>query len=150
MVSLSRVFLLTNLYLIFSLQNLSLNPAVEQSSLQDKERKAPDDIIFQPPFIKINRFGLYPCSLAATEGMSFTNFEKLWSLVLFSSAYWNVLLRRVRSTYFYAVLRFFRKEFPHSEISGSKVARHLPEAYRSHATSFIASISQGIHHLLIK
>ena len=37
--------------------------------------------------------------------------------------------------------------FPHSEIPGSKVARHLPEAYRSHATSFIASISQGIHHL---
>ncbi len=31
------------------------------------------------------------------------------------------------------------KEFPHSEISGSKVARHLPEAYRSHTTSFIAS-----------
>ena len=29
--------------------------------------------------------------------------------------------------------------FPHSEISGSKVARHLPEAYRRHATSFIAS-----------
>ncbi len=37
-------------------------------------------------------------------------------------------------------------EFPHSEISGSKVARHLPEAYRSHATSFIAISSQGIHH----
>ena len=35
--------------------------------------------------------------------------------------------------------------FPHSEISGSKVARHLPEAYRSYATSFIASYSQGIH-----
>ena len=38
------------------------------------------------------------------------------------------------------------KRFPHSEISGSKVARHLPEAYRSHATSFIASFSLGIHH----
>jgi len=36
--------------------------------------------------------------------------------------------------------------FPHSEISGSKVARHLPGAYRSHATPFFASISQGIHH----
>ncbi len=36
--------------------------------------------------------------------------------------------------------------FPHSDISGSKVARHLPEAYRSHATSFIAISSQGIHH----
>lgn len=39
--------------------------------------------------------------------------------------------------------------FPHSEISGSKVARHLPEAYRSYATSFIASYSQGIHHMLL-
>jgi hypothetical protein len=29
-------------------------------------------------------------------------------------------------------------KFPHSEISGSKVAMHLPEAYRSYATSFIA------------
>jgi hypothetical protein len=37
--------------------------------------------------------------------------------------------------------------FPHSEISGSKVARHLPEAYRSRTTSFIASSSQGIHRM---
>jgi hypothetical protein len=35
--------------------------------------------------------------------------------------------------------------FPHSEISGSKVATHLPEAYRSYATSFIATFSLGIH-----
>ena len=40
-------------------------------------------------------------------------------------------------------------EFPHSEIFGSKVATHLPEAYRSYATSFIASYSQGIHHMLL-
>jgi hypothetical protein len=39
--------------------------------------------------------------------------------------------------------------FPHSEISGSKVARHLPEAYRSYATSFIAFLIQGIHHMLL-
>jgi len=36
--------------------------------------------------------------------------------------------------------------FPHSEISGSKVARHLTEAYRSFTTSFIAIKSLGIHH----
>ena len=30
--------------------------------------------------------------------------------------------------------------FPHSDISGSKVARHLPEAYRRQATSFIACL----------
>ena len=35
--------------------------------------------------------------------------------------------------------------FPHSEISGSKVAWHLPEAYRSFTTSFIATFSLGIH-----
>ena len=40
-------------------------------------------------------------------------------------------------------------EFPHSEISGSKLASQLPEAYRRHATSFVASISQGIRHSLI-
>ncbi len=36
--------------------------------------------------------------------------------------------------------------FPHSEIAGSKVARHLPDAYRRQTASFIASWSQGIHH----
>ena len=38
--------------------------------------------------------------------------------------------------------------FPHSEIFGSKVTRHLPEAYRRHAASFIALKSQGIHRVL--
>ena len=37
--------------------------------------------------------------------------------------------------------------FSHSDISGSQVATHLPEAYRSYATSFIAMWCQGIHHL---
>ena len=41
---------------------------------------------------------------------------------------------------------YHRVGFPHSEIPGLKVARHLSEAYRSHATSFFASTSQGIHH----
>ena len=36
--------------------------------------------------------------------------------------------------------------FPHSDISESKVDWHLVEAYRSHSTSFIALVSQGIHH----
>ena len=39
--------------------------------------------------------------------------------------------------------------FPYSEISGSKVARHLTEAYRSYAPSFIAILCQGIHHMLL-
>ena len=46
-------------------------------------------------------------------------------------------------------MRVRRMGFPHSDISGSKVARHLPEAYRRHAASFIASSSQGIHHTLL-
>ena len=39
--------------------------------------------------------------------------------------------------------------FPHSETSGSKVVRHLPETYRRHATSFIAFFSLGIRHILL-
>src|SRR3989344_1625189 len=35
--------------------------------------------------------------------------------------------------------------FPHSDIFGSKVNCHLPEAYRRLIASFIASLSQGIH-----
>lgn len=35
--------------------------------------------------------------------------------------------------------------FPHSEILGSQPGRRLPEAYRSHPTSFIGSWCQGIH-----
>src|SRR3989338_874877 len=40
-------------------------------------------------------------------------------------------------------------ELPHSEISGSKVATHLPGTFRSYATSFIASLCLGIHHILL-
>ncbi len=47
------------------------------------------------------------------------------------------------------LFRITEIEFPHSEITGSKVASHLPDAYRRHATSFIALISQGIRHSLI-
>jgi hypothetical protein len=46
-------------------------------------------------------------------------------------------------------MRVRRMGFPHSDIFGSKVARHLPEAYRRHAASFIASSSLGIHHMLL-
>ena len=47
------------------------------------------------------------------------------------------------------IFRVFLKGFPHSEISGSKSARRLPEAYRSYATSFIGFSNQGIHHTLL-
>lgn len=42
---------------------------------------------------------------------------------------------------------FEMKGFPHSDIPGSQVAQHLPEAYRSYATSFIVALRQGIHHI---
>ena len=44
------------------------------------------------------------------------------------------------------IIAVYAIEFPHSVIPGSKLARQLPEAYRSHATTFIAPTSQGIHH----
>jgi hypothetical protein len=43
------------------------------------------------------------------------------------------------------MIEVYSTGFPHSDISGSKVARHLPETFRSRATSFIVSSSQGIH-----
>lgn len=43
------------------------------------------------------------------------------------------------------VVEVYSTGFTHSEISGSQVARHLPEAYRRYATSFIAFSCQGIH-----
>lgn len=57
----------------------------------------------------------------------------------FSSA-GTLLSFNTKATAVYAV------RFPHSEISGSKAAQRLPEAYRSYATSFIACMCQGIHH----
>src|SRR3989338_11662210 len=50
-------------------------------------------------------------------------------------------------TYVQDSSRFLAKGFPHSDIPGSKVTRHLPEAFRSHVTSFVALISLGIHHV---
>lgn len=47
------------------------------------------------------------------------------------------------------IIEVYSIGLPHSEISGSKVALHLPEAYRSYATSFLAIQSQGIHHMLL-
>ncbi len=44
------------------------------------------------------------------------------------------------------MIEVYSTGFPHSDISGSKVARHLPETFRSRATSFVVSSSQGIHH----
>ena len=42
------------------------------------------------------------------------------------------------------IIEVYSIGFPHSEISGSKVIRHLPETYRRHIASFIAIKSLGI------
>ena len=97
-----------------------------------------------------DKFGLFPFRSPLLRECCLAIFEKLPNFVFFSFGYWDVSLPRVRHS---AIDRvdFVCHEirFPHSEIPGSKVARHLPEAFRSHATSFIAFRSRGIHHLLI-
>ena len=76
-------------------------------------------------------------SLAATNEMHFC---------FFSSGYWNVLLHRVSlPTKVLESPGMTQEGFPHSEIFGSKVVRHLPETYRRQTASFITSSSQGIH-----
>ena len=47
------------------------------------------------------------------------------------------------------IIAVYAIELPHSEILGLTVAEHLPEAYRSHAASFVATLCQGIHHMLL-
>ena len=68
--------------------------------------------------------------------------------VFISSGYWDVSLPQVRSTDLLCVRVTWvcQAGFPHSDISGSQVTTHLPEAYRSYVTSFIAILCQGIHH----
>ena len=80
----------------------------------------------------------FPFSLATTKGINI-HFLFLRLLRCFTSA---GSLPDFRQN----IPIFHQDGFPHSEIPGSKVAKHLPEAFRSHATSFIASTSQGIHH----
>src|SRR3989344_5972659 len=47
------------------------------------------------------------------------------------------------------VIELYSIGFPHSDIFGSKIARHLPEAYRRQAASFIATLCLGIRHMLL-
>ena len=126
MVALSRVFLLTKLY-------LNILP-------QDYSRRY---LLTTPTSAKHWQVWALPFSLAATKGIKL-RFLFLWVLRCFTSPG----LPHAVSQRGNALL--IRAGFPHSEIPGSKVASHLPEAYRRHATSFIASIFQGIHHPPVK
>ena len=75
-----------------------------------------------------------PRSLAATDGIYSISFPL--ATEMFHFARYAPCLRRV--------IVVHTMGFPHSDITGSKPARRLPDAYRSHATSFIASSCQGI------
>ena len=78
------------------------------------------------------------CARALRASYKFLKFLKLkvkYKRILLYELY-NFLLYKLRAK---PAMRVCRIGFPHSEISGSKVAKHLPEAYRSNATSFIAS-----------
>ena len=123
-----------------------------------------NDYSLQPPpeldILKYRNFEqvwTLPFSLAATGGIlsQYYSWARLSGpvnnrviLLFFSSGYWNVLLPRVYFfiSYGWRYGNITCHGLPHSDIAGSKVARHLPDAYRSHATSFIAFLCQGIHH----
>ena len=102
---------------------------------------APDIIFLQPLFSKRKKIWALPFSLAATKGI---NIRSLFLRLLrcFTSAGILPYVFQHKNNQVFTLIGF-----PHSEISGSKVANHLPEAYRRHATSFIVSTSLGIHHL---
>ncbi len=92
------------------------------------------------------RFGLFPFRsplLGEFERIRAHCFLFLRVLRCFTSpgTHPNILCVGIREVY--------SRGFPHSDIFGSLVARHLPEAYRRQATSFIAMISQGIHRMLL-
>src|SRR3989344_7577667 len=68
-----------------------------------------------------------PLSLAATHGIYSISFPL--ATEMFHFARFTSRLREI--------IWSSHIGFPHSAISGSKPARRLPEAYRSHATTFI-------------
>ena len=137
MVPLSRVLRLTN---------LCLNTLPRQAFLCT--RNAPDVIFLQPLNKNLLRFGLFPFRSPllrewfCAKAQNFVSFPPLTEMFHFSGFASRQKNRDVPI--------YHRNGFPHSEIPGSQVAKHLPEAYRSHATSFIAAVSRGIHHLPIK
>ena len=83
--------------------------------------------------------------------MCFSRFARRYS----GNTYWSLFLSVLRCftsrgkltpSFKWSVVWDCHTGLPHSEISGLQVAWHLPEAYRSQTTSFIAFFSLGIHH----
>lgn len=81
--------------------------------------------------------GFWLFYLANPCGINKIKYQKL---VFCSSGYWEVSLRRVRSTLLLhnGSSGITQMGFPHSDTFGSKLASQLPEAFRRHATSFFA------------
>ena len=83
--------------------------------------------------LRSSGFGLFPVrSPLLRESLRFLF---LWLLRCFTSPGWHPLAR---------ICRVHLHGFPHSDIPGSQPAQRLPEAFRSHATSFIAIMCLGI------
>src|SRR3989344_3012538 len=95
---------------------------------------------YNPSDLKLIRFLVWapPFSLAATWGIRIL-FLFLQLLECFTS------LGMLSDHLCAGMTEVYSDGFPHSEIPGSRVATHLPEAYRRYATSFIAVLCLGIH-----
>ena len=95
----------------------------------------------QPPpcngcTLDTGRVWAVPLSLATTQGIvSFPRGTKMFQFPRFPP------------TFRCGCLGMTPGGLPHSEIPGSQLARQLPGAYRSHATSFIGLWRQGIHRV---
>ena len=95
---------------------------------------------YNPSVLKLIRSLVWapPFSLAATWGIRIL-FIFLQLLECFTS------LGMLSDHLCAGMTEVYSDGFPHSEIPGSRVATHLPEAYRRYATSFIAVSCLGIH-----
>ena len=91
----------------------------------------------------------YNPPLIAQRGLSFFLFARRY----LGNKYFFLFLLVLRcftsqgllSDFYIGIIPVYGIGFPHSDIFGSRVALHLPEAYRSNTTSFIATFSLGIH-----
>ena len=87
---------------------------------------------------KIFKFGLFPVRSPLVRELRCSLFLRLLRCFTSAGSLFNILCVKAIPVY--------GTRFPHSDTSGSKVTTHLPEAFRSYVTSFIAILCQGIHH----
>lgn len=87
---------------------------------------------------KIFKFGLFPVRSPLVRELRCSLFLRLLRCFTSAGSLFTILCDEAIPVY--------GTRFPHSDTSGSKVTTHLPEAFRSYVTSFIAILCQGIHH----